>query len=313
MARLSWNVLVAKLGKREKCWALLWVAVVLTLAQGRWLIQPRFQQLQGLSHQIRVLEEERIALLAQQPDLKRQQAEMAELKGQIGTLYEQLLNAERDLLDFQDVDLLLDSLVRDREKFEIYLNSVRPVERQTEAPVAGASLGSSPTARTAPYKKLFVQLDFYSTFKGFLDYLGLLERMRPYQRIEGIQVKVEGQDVTRPHAVLLLSVLMGDTLQARQAQREEIFASLEEVASQERKDPFLTADRPKEVVSAVGLKLTGVLFDGNRPVAAMIDDEIYHVGQVIQGKRVVAIEADRVFLEQGNRRFILLFTQEGGS
>lgn len=314
MPKFSWEALLGrlgKLGKRERFWALVWVVVVLGAAEFHWMIRPRIQGLQETSRRLQTLEEEKIVLLGQQPDIRGRQATLATLKGEIGALYERLMVAEKDLLDFQDVDRLLDSLVKDRQKFEMQLNAIRPIRQQE----ASSALAEGPGSREQPepYKKLHVQLDIYSSFKGLLDYLEFLETMRPYQQVEAVQVKVEGKDASRPHAVLLLSVLMGDTVSEKQAQREEILALLEDVAARERKDPFLTGERPKEVVPAVGLALTGIFFEGSQPVAAMINDQVYTVGQVVQDKRIVAIGETQVFLEQGNRRFVLPLAQEGGT
>jgi hypothetical protein len=135
--------------------------------------------------------------------------------------------------------------------------------------------------------------------------------MRPYQQVAGIQVKVEGKEVSRPHAVLLVTVLMGETLEEREAAKREIFALLEDVVGREGKDPFLTAERPKEVVQAVGLELNGVFSEGGRPVAAMINNEIYRLGEMVDNKRIISIEPSRVVLEYGNRRFVLLPAHQG--
>jgi hypothetical protein len=160
-----------------------------------------------------------------------------------------------------------------------------------------------------PYRKLRVQIDSLATFKGLVSYIDFLEQMRPYQEVEGIRVKVEGREVSKPHAVLLVASLMGETIKAREAAREEIFSLMEQAAVKESKDPFLTSERPKEVVQAIGLELSGIFSEGGHPTAAMINNEIYRVGDIVDGKRIVAIEANRVLLEYGNRRFVLMPTQ----
>ena len=227
-------------------------------------------------------------------------------------MYEELVSSEQDLLNLQDVDQLLESLVKDRARFEMRLNSIRPINTREPSGTEANQPGASKSA-VEPYRKLSVQLDTYSTFQGLVEYIHFLERMRAYQQIEGIKVKVEGKEVSRPHAILLVSVLMGDTQEKREADRREVFSLLEEVAAREQKDPFLTAERPKELVQAVGLELTGIFSEGDHPVAAMINNEIYRVGQTVQGKRIVAIESGKVLLEQGNQQFVLVPKQQGGA
>jgi hypothetical protein len=134
--------------------------------------------------------------------------------------------------------------------------------------------------------------------------------MSPYQTVEGIKMKVEGKDASRPHAVILIATLLSQTQEEKETQQREVFALLEEAAARETKDPFLTTERPKEVSLAAGLELSGVFSTEGHPVAAMINNEIYRTGDVVQGKRIVTIDSNRVVLEQGNRRFILIPTQQ---
>jgi len=306
MPQFSLELLKAKLGPREKMWIVVWAVIVLALLQIKGFIVPRAQAIQDQAEEIYTLEEDKISTLAKQPNVQEQQGRIDDVKQSISDLYDQLVLAEKDLLDFQDVDRLLESLVKDRRKFAMQLNSIRPIKQKE------TSLVSSKQKALEPYRKLNVQLDLFSTFQGLLDYIDFLEQMRPYQKVDGAQVKVEGKDVSRPHAVLLLSVLMGDTLEQQETQREEVLALLGDEERREKKDPFLTSERPKEMVQAVGLVLTGVFSEEGRPVAAMINNEIYRVGQVVQGKRIIGIEDNRVYLEQGNRRFVLL-PSKGGS
>lgn len=300
-----------KIGPREKAWAVAWIGVVLMVGFFRFFYQPSNQAIREAVDGIEDLGKQKRSLQAKIPEFERRKAEIEVLKRDISNLYEGLLSSEQDLLNLQDVDQLLESLVKDRARFEMRLNSIRPIHVK-EPSAAEASPGGAPKSSAEPYRKLNVQLDTFSTFHGLVEYIHFLERMRAYQQIEGIKVKVEGKEVSRPHAVLLVSVLMGDTQEKREADRREVFALLEEMAARERKDPFLTSDRPKELVQAVGLELTGIFSEGSRPVAVMINNEIYRVGQVVQGKRIVAIEGGQVLLEQGNQRFVLVPKQQGG-
>ena len=308
------RLLGLKLGAREKGWIVLWVAIVLAVSYFQGIHRPRAARLRDALGQVAALDRQKTLLLASQPDVKRRQEFLTSLKKEIAGAYDQLVGIERDLLDVQDVDTLLESLVKDRSRFEMRLNSIRPVQQKepstTELAAFGATAPSGPGGpaqpQPEPYRKLRVQIDSLASFQGLVNYVSFLEQIRTYQEVEGIKVKVEGKDISTPHAVLLVSVLMGETLEAKEARKREVFALLEEVVSREAKDPFLTAEKPKEVAQAVGLRLTGIFSEGGRPVAAMINNEIYRVGDLIEQKRIVAIEPTRVLLEHGNRRFILL-------
>lgn len=310
MAKSRFGFPLGKIGAREKAWIILWVTVVSSASYVRMSYRPRAVEVRELRSQVASFDRQKITLMAKQPDVSKRQAALEDLKKEISAGYEALTQAEENLLDAQDVDQLLESLVKDRSKFEFVLNSIRPVQQKEPSALETIAKPGEGKQAAEPYRKLMVQIDLFGTFQGLVSYVDFLERMRPYQEVQAIKVKVEGKEVSRPHAVLLVSVLMGQTTKEKETQRGEIFGLLGDAADREDKDPFLTSDKPKEVVQAVGLELSGVLSEGNQPVAAMINNEIYAVGQVIQGKRIVAIEPNQVVLEQGNRRFILTANQQ---
>ncbi len=294
---------ISKLKLREKGWAVLWVVVILNVAYARWIHQPQAARIRANSRQIESLQRERVALRAQLQDIPKRRADVDALKEELVRIYDAFTEAEKELLDVQDVDQLLSSLVKDVQRFELILNSIRPVE-QREPSVAEPTLGRS-SDRAEPYRKLRIQVDAFASFEGLVRYIGFLEKMGPYQQVERVKVRIEGKEYSRPHAVLLLVALIGETLEGREAARSEIFGLLEELASRESKDPFLTGERPKETVEAVGLSLTGIFSEEGKPSAALINGEVYRVGDVVDQRRITSIEAERVLLEQGNRRFIL--------
>lgn len=68
-------------------------------------------------------------------------------------------------------------------------------------------------------------------------------------------------------------------------------------------DPFV-----REVLlvnELANFKLRAITIGGDR-ASALINDQILEEGDVISGKRVVAIASDRVTLEQGGRTFVLM-------
>ena len=197
-----------KLQIREKMWILGWVVVVLAVGDLKLLHHPRAEKIRETLEAVEGLDQEKTARMAKQPNLRQRQSQIATLKEEISVAYKELTGVEKDLLDAQDVDQLLDSLIKDRNRFEMRLNSIRPIQQKEPSTAESANPGGS-QEKQAPYRKLHVQLDAFSTFQGLVNYIAFLEEMRAYQQVEGIQVKVEGREVSRPHAVLLVTVLMG--------------------------------------------------------------------------------------------------------
>jgi hypothetical protein len=304
MKKLNIPFSISKLGGREKLGIVVWTLVMLGFFYTRGVYQPWAERLKETYDQIEALRNEQEWLKSKQPDIEERRQTVSNLKTEISTRHGKLIEAEKELLDLQDVDKLLESFIKERGQFELVINSVRPVKEETSR----ADISSDPKSekQAEPYQKLTVQLDMFATFQGLVDYIDFLEKMQPYQGVTKVKVEVEGKDVSKPHAVLLVSVLLGETLGRREQGREEVFALLDETQKREKKDPFLTRDKPKELVTAVGLSLSGVFWEGEQPIAAMINNEMYRVGQQVMGKQIVSIEAGRVLLEQGNRRFILV-------
>lgn len=92
-------------------------------------------------------------------------------------------------------------------------------------------------------------------------------------------------------------------------QKEKIdFFVLEDVLKGKRqkldweRDPFKLP--PKEVSRTEGLNLTGVIYDGESPVA-VINDIIVHEGDEIEGVKVIKIEQNSVVLEKDGKPFTL--------
>jgi type II secretory pathway component PulC len=71
-------------------------------------------------------------------------------------------------------------------------------------------------------------------------------------------------------------------------------------------DPFIRDWVLSEEIK--DLKLKAVTQSGTKAYA-LINDQILETGELIQGKKIVAINKDNVILEQGDRKFTLLLGQ----
>ena len=76
-----------------------------------------------------------------------------------------------------------------------------------------------------------------------------------------------------------------------------------------KRDPFLPSymrvgDRSSGVFSSeeLGFSLSGIVWDPRNPVA-IINGEMKHVGEVVNGKTILEIKEDRVLLGEGKARY----------
>lgn len=295
-----------KFGQREKVWTVLFVAVTMLAAGHRAILRPRIDQVRKAKAAYLHLDNELVKFEAERPDVDARRASVETARELMRSRYQELEQLEEGLLNRQDLDRLLEQVVAKRAKLQVQINAVTPLK---DEPRQAQTKGQEKSGQSF-YKRLFVQLDAYATFDDLIAYTKTLEAQGPYQRVRGVLVKIEGQDVLRPRALILTETLLAETPEQVEKRRTEVFAMLERLAARQLKDPFLASEKPKEEQQAVGLELTGV-FGEAASLTALINGEAYQVGDMVQGKRIVAIQRDQVVLEQGSRRF-LLYPQGGG-
>ena len=154
-----------------------------------------------------------------------------------------------------------------------------------------------------------MQVDTFATFENLIQYLQSLENQGPYQRVQGVKVKMEKGDKALPRTAILLEILLADTPAHREELRDKVAALVEDHSAREEKDPFLAGERVREEKEASGMELSGIFGDGAK-MTALIDGNAYQVGDTVQDKKIVEIRPDRVILEKGEERFFL--AEKGG-
>ena len=290
----------AKMDPREKTWIVLFAVVTVWMVGFRSFVRPRIGAARKAKTAVQRMENELLRLEAKRPDVQERRNQVDALKLEVTNAYHHLEGLEEGLLNRQDLDLLLEQMVAHHKQLQLQLNAVRPMKDDSEK----SQDSGHASVESTFYKRFLVQLDVYASFDNLIAYLKALEQQAPYQRVRGVLVKIEGQDMVRPRALVWLQALLADAPERVTQRRQEVFALVEQAAKREAKDPFLALEKPKEEQLAVGLELNGV-FGTEGHLSALINGENYEIGDVIQGKRIIAIQSDRVVLEQGARRFLL--------
>ena len=292
-----------RFGLREKSWAIaLAVTAIAVWGNGAW-IRPRARLLREAREGLEEANNRLIELEAKRPNLQERQRKIRGLQEQLGGTFQQLEGLEEGLLYRQDQDLLLERLVADRKKYKLEINSVEPLKEKEPARPAGKEKTGA-AAQEAFYKRLFIQVDAFATFEDLIRYLQSLEDQGPYQRVQGVKVKMEKGEKALPRTAILLEILLADTPARREEMRKKVAALVEEQSAREGKDPFLAQERPRDEKEASGMELSGIFGDGQK-FTALIDGNTYQVGDTVQDKKIVEIRTDRVILEKGEERYVL--------
>jgi len=106
-------------------------------------------------------------------------------------------------------------------------------------------------------------------------------------------------------AVIILSALPGFARAADQSKRNP-FAPLAKAAIRQIPSLLEAADKDKDS-EAVQLKLNGIIFSKNRPVA-IINDAVVEIGSIIAGRKVSAISISHVELQYYDKKETLRIT-----
>jgi len=116
---------------------------------------------------------------------------------------------------------------------------------------------------------------------------------------------MEKKERTIPRAVVMVEVLLADAAIRKVELRSKVQALVKaDDPAMVGKDPFMPSEKPKEELKAVGMELAGI-FGVSGELTALIDGNPYRVGDVVQGKEIVQISANRVILEAGDKRYVL--------
>jgi hypothetical protein len=284
-------------GRREKLWALGLVVVTVLVWGNGLILRPRAAALAQAKADFISARNTLEEVESQKPDIESKRSRIRELQKQVGSSYRELDGLEKGLLYSQDQDLLLERLVADRKRFQMQINAVEPVREE------GTSV-AKPSDKAVFYKQLQVKVDASSAYDNLISYVASLEDQGPYQKVRSFRVEMDKEEKALPRSRVLVEVLLSDTTVKKAELREKVIAMIDEELPREPRDPFLASDRPREEEELTGLELSGIFGAGAR-LTALIDGNAYQEGDVIQGKRIVQIQPDRVIFEQGNKRYFL--------
>ncbi|MCM8795037.1 MAG: hypothetical protein NC819_04470 [Candidatus Omnitrophica bacterium] len=287
-------------GRREKIWAVVLAAVVIVVWGNRLIVRPRAEAAWQARRAFVKASNELMEVEAKKPDLEAKRDRIRQLQQQVGTSYKDLEALEKGLLYKQDQDLLLERMVADRKRLDLAINAVEPQKVEEKK-----GDEQKEDKEISFYKQLLIQIDVSASYSNLIEYVKMLESQGPYQRIRGIRIDMEKEEKVIPRAKILAEVLLSDTEVRKSEIRQQVLSLIdEEAAARELKDPFLAQERPFEEAELVGLQLNGIFGTSSR-LTALIDGSPYQEGDVIQGKRIVKIQPDRVVLEEGNKRYFL--------
>lgn len=150
------------------------------------------------------------------------------------------------------------------------------------------------------YEKVVLEVKFYSSYVDAVRYVASLESISPFLKVEEMEIlepKGKNLELGGSPVRLLLSCLLSDT-----PADEPLKAA--EASSLKLRDILTSSGQPSILMQSAKFNLKGITYNATRP-SAIINNDVYVVGDKISGFTVKEISADTVTLREGSRDHLL--------
>ena len=227
-----------------------------------------------------------VKLKSQIPDIQKEKEALNAAKRSLNFLKTQLASLELQLPTYGRIPQLLGELMRQSSGYSIDFISIRPKKDKKKE-----------------YPELIIEMKFNSHYSDFANYLNRLESLSQFLRTTDIAME-EMKDGFRGtlDVTLTLATLLSEEEEPQKEDVEEPeFARPFTI----RRSPFTSEFRPDQERAKEGeFQLSGIVPSGKQPTA-IINDEVYRVGDIIGDKKVKQILPNMVILTDGRESTVL--------
>lgn len=269
------------------------LAVVVSVFFNR-IYKPQVSELSKLKSKLSSLDNEIIEIESQFPDLDEKNLLLESETAQVETLKNKLSKEENQLPSKENIPELLNVYLRQSSKDIIDFNLVKPVDEHQKN----------------IYDQLNIEIQFNSNYAGLVNYLNRMEKNFQYIQTKGIVVSSEDNPTTDLFAVkIVLSTYLSD-----EKKKDTIFLSSGSINETElvkiSRDPFYSSQRVVANDAQEEIyKLSGIVGLGAHPTA-IIDNEVYKVGDSIGDSKIQDITQNEVILEKQGQIRVLSINAE---
>lgn len=277
----------SQLDRRQKLLRLFLILAVCFAIYYNLIYKTQAVALRKSKSQLSELNRNLAKLNAQFPNVDIETRKLEKARKSFEALKSQLASVEQELPTESTVPQLLDGLVRQAQGYSIDFTSIRP----------------KPVKEKREYFEQDIEIKFNTTYADFANYINRLESPSKFLRATSIMMEnIKGAFSGGIDVTLTLTTLLGGETTAAKEIKEE----LAPVAALDiERSPFVSEYLP----SVPGAKneayrLTGIVASGSQPTA-IINDDVYKIGDVIDNKVVSKILSDMVVLSHGKEKIIL--------
>lgn len=245
------------------------------------IYKPQERELAKLKRKLVSLENEVLEVESEFPDFEEKNELLDQKKTEINKLKKELSSKESQLLSKKNLPELLNVLLEQSPQYLVDFNLVKPVEGEEDN----------------VYEQLNIEMQFDAGFNGVIDYLERLEKSFQYIQTKGVVISSEEAVNEQLGIKLVLSTYLTDYLKDK-ISLPVIDKTKQTSASAIKRDPFYSADILfTQDVEEQAYQLSGIISQGTQPTA-IIDDEVYRVGDYVGDSQVKEILYNKVVLEK---------------
>jgi Tfp pilus assembly protein PilO len=281
-----------RLQKRQRTLVLFLAAAILFSFYYNIIFKPQSTALARAKTEWQSINNRLTKLKSQLPDIQKEKESLNGAKRNLETLKTQLSSLELQLPTTGRIPQLLGELVRQAQGYSIDFVSIRPKTSKEKK----------------EYAELIIEMKFNSTYSDFANYLNRLESLSRFLRATDIALE-EMKDGFRGESgvTLTLATLLGEAQAPGPGEiKEPAFAAPLSI----ERNPFLSKFRPaKEGEKKDEFQLSGIISNAKVPTA-IINDEVYRVGDIIGNKKVKQILSNMVILTDGRESTVLTLERE---
>ncbi len=276
-----------KLEKRQRTLILLFIATALFSFYYNSVYKPQSSALRKVKVELADVTNRLTKLKIQIPDIDKEKEALNAAEKTLDFLKTQLSSLELQLPSQGRIPQLLGELVRQAQGYKVDFVSIRPKTAKANK----------------EYVELLIEMKLSSNYSDFANYLNRLESLSPFLRTSNIAME-EMKDGFRGDSeiTLNLATLLGEAVKKETEVSPE--APFTAPIAIER-NPFVSKFRPDQKEGKKqDLQLFGVVATGEQPTA-IINNEVYRVGDTIGNKKVKQILPNMVVLTEGREDTVL--------
>ena len=152
------------------------------------------------------------------------------------------------------------------------------------------------------YSRIFLDVKFYSTYLDAIRYVGAVESISPFLRVEEMEIlepKGKTIELGGSPVRLLVSCLLSDNPEGGVLRAVESMGG-----AKEQRDILVSNARPSENMDDAKFILEGITFDPNNPTA-IINGDVFRMNSDVGGFKVKQILSNGVILSDGVKDHLL--------